>query len=608
MDPRRAAEVLLVRSVEEAAPELIPDEAFLDATLAAGALDDPAAWLARRAHSLAERLPPACRALPAMTEALARGSLLAFAGAFLLGLLTNYLGPGQQIHAFYNPITLLVLWNLAVLAALALRAWLRPSLPRPPSGAVWPGGRAAGRAPARGGLAPWLVRRALPRLWLRLQRATSETRQEARALREVAGAFWRHWTRLVSPLVYLAARRVLDLAAIGIALGAVAGMFVRGLFLDYHVVWRSTFLVRPEEAATLLAAVYALPALLVGQAVPDAQAVRALMQPEGVPAAPWLWLYAASAGLYIVAPRALLALVTGLRLRRRGASLDLGLDDPYYRDVLQKARSQRIDEVATAIRADVAQETGRFAADVAGFVCRSLYDERIASRLRGFRERGGRLRRLEDDVAADCRGFEPELLAYFPEARERFERSLSGAVARTIEDEVRFHSTRAEGLGADVARASNQAVAGTGRSIGEGLTRLLGSAVSSSVAVVAGTVSGGFGKSLGVAIVATLLHTTGPVGFLIGALAGLGAAGAAWFAGRQRVAGAVRSLDLPARLVRVLLPSGRLERLLADGRRQCQQVVEALVHERLEPLTPEISDQIWTQVKPILAERQRAGA
>jgi hypothetical protein len=34
--------------------------------------------------------------------------------------------------------------------------------------------------------------------------------------------------------------------------------------------------------------------------------------------------------------------------------------------------------------------------------------------------------------------------------------------------------------------------------------------------------------------------------------------------------------------------------------------VEALVRERLEPLTPEISDQIWTQVKPVLAERQRA--
>jgi hypothetical protein len=606
MDVHSAAEVLLVRSVEETAPELIPGEAFLDATLAAGAVEDPSAWLARRAHGLAARLPPACRSLPAMTDALARGGLLFFGAAFLAGLLTNYLGPGQQIHAFYNPITLLVLWNLGVFAVLAVRSRLWPRAPFRPSVSFPRGAPGAPAARGRASLAAWLLRRVLPPLWLRLQKSASATREEARALRAVAAAFWRHWTRMVSPLVDLTARRLLDQAAIGIALGAVAGMFVRGLFLDYQVVWRSTFITRPEDAAALLAAVYALPCLLLSEPLPDAALVRELMQPSGVPAAPWIRLYAAAAALYIVVPRCALALARALRLRRRGASLELALDEPYYRDVLEKARSQRIGEIATAIRADVAAETGRFAADVAAFVCRSLYDERIAARLRRFREQGGRLRDLEGDVEAACREFEPELEAYFPEARAGFERRLARAVARTVDDEVSFRPSTAGGLHAEVAQASSLAASGTGRSIGAGLERLLGSAVSSSVAVVVGTVSGGFGKSLGVAIVATLLHTTGPLGFLIGALAGLGAAGAAWLAGRRHAAGAIRSLDLPARAVRVLIGAGRLERLLASGRAQCQRAVEALVRERLEPLTPEISDQIWTQVKPVLAERQRA--
>ena len=49
--------------------------------------------------------------------------------------------------------------------------------------------------------------------------------------------------------------------------------------------------------------------------------------------------------------------------------------------------------------------------------------------------------------------------------------------------------------------------------ISQQFTGAIGLSVGTSIALAIATVSGGLGKYLGVAIVATLLHTTGPVGF-----------------------------------------------------------------------------------------------
>jgi hypothetical protein len=125
------------------------------------------------------------------------------------------------------------------------------------------------------------------------------------------------------------------------------------------------------------------------------------------------------------------------------------------------------------------------------------------------------------------------------------------------------------------------------------------------VGAVAGTLSGGFGAHLGAAILVTLLHTSGPVGFLIGALGGALAAAGALLAGRARVEGWVRGASLPGAVVRVALRSKRFERLVASGRERCAASVRTLVAAKLEPLTDELADQVWARVKPLLARATR---
>jgi hypothetical protein len=614
-----AANVLLVKSVEESAPELVDSEAILDAELEAGSLKDPAEWFSRRAGRIVSSLPPAVQTLPTMTNALSGGLGKLLAAAALLGVLTNYLGPSQKIHVVYNPIVLLVLWNLGVYVLL-VGGWLglgrlrarggeaARTAKREPGDAVEAGASAAvGRATPPGRLARRVFGWSVPALWARLHRAAAETREEGKRLSRVAKEFWSQWADVAQPLFGAAARRALHVGAIGLAAGAVLGMFVRGLFLDYHIVWRSTFVTDPQTVGHILGLLFGLPALVASQPLPTPQATAALLGPEGVPARQWIWIYASAALLFIGIPRLVLVAAATRRFRSLGACLDLSLDGDYYAQILSRAREHRVDQIESAIRTDVRIETGKFAEGIATYVCARLYDARIVTRLRRFREAGGRIRELEDDIAAECGDFQAELDAYFPRAQAQFSDSLQRAVASSVAADVQFDASASDGLKDEVGGTSRGSTAGIGESMGRGIHRAVGSAISGAVALAVGTLSGGFGKSLGVAVVATLLGTTGPVGFLIGALAGLVAAGGAYLLGQKRATAAIKSIRLPAPVSRALLWPGRLDRLIARGRTQCHDAVEGLVKEKLEPLTPRISDEIWRQVKPVIAERHRGG-
>jgi hypothetical protein len=385
-------------------------------------------------------------------------------------------------------------------------------------------------------------------------------------------------------------------------------MFVRGLFLDYQVVWRSTFIHDPATVASLLGALLAPGAFALGEALPDADAVRPMMTGEGVAAAPWIAVYAASAAMVILAPRALLAAWEALRIRSRRSRLSLDLGSCYYQKVIGKAREVRVGQIQETIRADVRLGSARFAEGIASFVEARLFDEKIVPHLARFREEGGRIEDLEQAIARECRGFEPALGRHLDLSRAEFERSLAASVAESVGGGVAL-SLPAEGsLSDDVGAASRGSSASVGEAIGAGVQRTLGYSVTATLGLLVGTLSGGFGHHLGAAIVVALLGTTGPIGFLVGALVGIAVAGGAWFAGREKAAGAIKHLALPGPVVRALLSESRLERMLTDARHKCHASVEGLIKQRLEGLLPEIAEQIWRKVKPALGEQQRVRA
>lgn len=327
MNERAAAEVLLLRAFEDAGLPFCGDDARRWATrsaLQAVGADAPAdSFLAARAHAGLGRLE-AHDALLARWRQLrawrAAWIALALAAGLLAGLLVDRIGSAQRINLLAPPVWALLAWNLAVFLAL------------PFSG----GGGALRRTLA----GAW--RRAQAR-WLERGARSAATASPAALPGAPAWArFADDWAVLSAPLLAARLALLLHLAAAALGAGVIAGLYLRGLVLDYRAGWQSTFLDATQVHALL--SLLLAPALAVsGQTLPDVAALQALRVPQpGAPAAAWIHLYALQLLLLVLLPRLALALGAALRARRLARHLPLALDAPYFQQLLRQRHGERV--------------------------------------------------------------------------------------------------------------------------------------------------------------------------------------------------------------------------------------------------------------------------
>ena len=614
MQASDAAQILLVRAVEETQPELAAAPGAAEAAAAASAEDaeGEAAWVARRAaHRLAHDLA-GYRTLLHLAAA-PRVPVVALLVPFGLGAFANSLGPAAQIHVLYNPIAVLVAWNLGLYALLVAAPLLWRTRRTRGNDAASPGVRMDASLPFRPpiaapprprGVRGWLLGRAIPTLFLRLRRHGRDAVASAARSGEVARRFCSLWLDAAGALPATALRRLFHAAAAALAVGAVAGMFVRGVFFDYAMVWRSTFIRDPESVALALRAVLGPAALALGWPLPSQDDAARMMDAAGVPAAAWIGLWAMTALLFVVIPRTLLSAAATLRSRRLQRQIALSLDDGYFESLLASVRKIQIERIEAAIGGDVRSATAKFAASVADFVCERLYDARLVPKLRAFRDAGGSVKSLEREMEAECQAFEPELEAQLVRARADFEVTLVAAIERTLGRSFGVGANGGLALSAgDLSRGSQSAL---GTSLGREVSTAVGAAVTAGVSLVVATISGGFGHHLGAAVLVGLLHTTGPVAFLIGGLGGLGLAAMSWYVGREQLAQRMRGVALPRSVARLALRESSLLRLAAKGREQCRDAVRQMLDRELAPLVPQLAEQIWAKLRPALPVAARA--
>jgi len=186
------------------------------------------------------------------------------------------------------------------------------------------------RGPIVRGVAGRIARR------IRLPRLTAGS--SAAALHRFAGL----WLERSRGLATRRAETLLHLAAAALALGLIAGLYLRGLVFDYRAGWQSTFLT-PEAAHAIVSTALAPASRLSGIALPDVAAFAAMRTVEGqagggAPAAAWIHLLALTLVLVVLLPRVLLALVAQARGRWRAARFPMPLEQPYYQRL---ARLQR---------------------------------------------------------------------------------------------------------------------------------------------------------------------------------------------------------------------------------------------------------------------------
>lgn len=319
MNEAAAREVVFVRALEttETGRALWSDEDRAWASRAAaevvGAGAPPERFIVRRAALAIERLaeahPAVRRALLAATWRSWVGTILVLA-AFAAGFAVDRIGAQQRVNVLAFPLLAILAWNLLVyLGILVHGAW---SAVRRDSQNLRPIGGVLSRL-ARG--APSLA----------------DAARDAR-LGGVLAGFAQGWARVGARLHAARVAAVLHRAAFAFALGAIVGLYVRGLVLEYRAGWESTFL-DAGTVARVLGLVLGPAAALTGIELPDAarlEAMRFGAGGMGENAAPWIHLYSVTLALVVLVPRALLALGTGWSARRLVRALPVPLDEAYF--------------------------------------------------------------------------------------------------------------------------------------------------------------------------------------------------------------------------------------------------------------------------------------
>ena len=218
------------------------------------------------------------------------------AAGLAIGAGLSVLDGSRRINVLAFPLLGIVGWNLAVYVVLLFSLLRR--------------GRTAA-TPLRSMLASLGAGMA--------QRMIKRARGFNAPLAAALSTFAREWFDASRPLLLARAARAFHLAAAAVGVGLIAGLYVRGIAFDYSAGWESTFL-DATQARHLLVALYGPGAWLTGIAVPDvAQLEAARWRPGGSggePAARWIHLMAASALIYVVVPRLLLAVAATLNVTR----------------------------------------------------------------------------------------------------------------------------------------------------------------------------------------------------------------------------------------------------------------------------------------------------
>jgi hypothetical protein len=214
---------------------------------------------------------------------------------------------------------------------------------------------------------------------------------------------------------------------------------------------------------------------------------------------------------------------------------------------------------------------------------------------------------LAQRINERCEEFRDEISTFAGTAVKELETSVGPAVDRilsAVRHDFRFTATIRQDFLGDLEILPKHEFDRSVKPIGEGFTDAIGATISASIAVALGTLAGGFGESLEIAVIVALFGTTGPVGFLIGAVVGLIVGAGAWWLGRDKITEQIESISLSSKLVGMVLWQSRFDSLIQEGRVKCHDLVKTRVNELLSPLSSRIGGEVWARFEELWKERR----
>ncbi len=322
MNEAQARQFLLVRSIESEDRDGVlltrEDRAQADQAGRSGGARD---YLARRAEFAAVRLetrhPRVADVLRYARWPSWLGWLLPLA-ALLVGFASNEMGSSKHMNIIAFPLVGMFAWNFAVYLGI-----IGAAIADLARGGVTGGAKGQG----------FLVR-----LVSSIARRAADRMRGQDGMGRALASFLGEWNSASAKLTAARGARTLHLGAALFAVGVIGGLYLRALGIEYRAGWESTFL-GPDAVHRIISLLLGPASSLTGVALPDAAHIANLRWSAGSSgenAGPWIHLYAASAALFVIAPRLLLASSSAAKAWRLAHHFPVpGREDFYVRRLLR---------------------------------------------------------------------------------------------------------------------------------------------------------------------------------------------------------------------------------------------------------------------------------
>jgi len=580
--------ILVVQATEENSQNILNPMSVSSANISAIGAKNDFEFIAKRASYLFNLLPDSIKYISAIERFPGNWLKFILLISFVSGLLSNYLGPVKLIHVVYNPLTILLVWNILVYLFLVLKSFWQISIPD-----IWKNNLSNNSIPedkeekekaksiSSNFILDWMIGGIYKGI-VQLKSRFVDNNTRVTIVKKIIPAFWLSYKEVAGKSLILRFKSVMNISAIGLLIGALVGVYFRGLFFNYNMIWQSTFVSEPETIRAILNILFGTASIILEGNWISPETVQTLLEPGGTPAGPWIHKMALTTLLIIFIPRAIIALIYNMLAGKSVKPLDI--NKPYFTDKILKNREKLVDVIRDGIREIISKKINKIGQTISTFVIKDYYEKIIVPILTTFREKGGKIRTLEDKLIESQEQFEPILLNYLQEIQEEFSDSVLTEInlflGRKLDIDISTVST--------YQPQSNEIDQRLPSKIAEDIGDTIGGTIVTTVALAVGSVSGGIGKSLGIAIISGLLGVSGPVGLLIGGVITAITLGGVYKLKRDQISGMIKDAPLPSFVTSVTLTDSKIEK----ARKETYTHTENEIKKMLEPKIDEVTENI----------------
>lgn len=580
--------ILIVKATEENSKKLLKPMAISNANISAIGAKNDYSFIEKRADYLFDLLPDSLKNVSIIERFPGNWMKISILISFIIGLLSNYLGPSQLIHVVYNPLTILLAWNILIYLIIIIKSFFSFQIPefkkKSKSGRTDSNEKTESDAkekPSSNFILNWLIG-GLYKLIIQLKSKFVDDSTKVLILKKIIPSFWSSYTEIAGKTLILRYKSLVNISATGLVLGALIGVYFRGLFYNYNMIWQSTFISEPQTIKTILNFLFGPASLLLDGSLISTEDVYKLLQPGGTAAASWIHKMALTAFIVVFIPRSLLAIIYARLSRKSTKPIDIS--QPYYTETILKNRESIIEIINDGVKDIISKKINKIGQTISDFVTTDYYEKIIEPILIDFRKKGGKINKLEDELFESQEKFEPILLNYLQEVQEDFRESILTEInlflGRKLEIDIDTISTYHPQSDEIDQRLPSKIASDIGDTIG--------GTIVTTVSLAVGSVSGGIGKSLGIAIISGILGVSGPLGLLIGGIITAITLGGVYKLKREQISGMIKDVPLPAFAIKATLTDSKI----AKTRKETFDHTEKEIKKMLQPKIHEVTNSI----------------